>query len=130
MTSAGAPAPRDSKRFEAVPEFTFDDSRGGQLSRADLLDSPWIGVPFFLECTGPCPSITRDVRERLYPALEGTGVKLVSFSLDPERDTPEALDAYARTLDIDRERWLFVSAPEEELHARLRSHGAAGARSA
>lgn len=113
VTSAGAPAPRDSKRFEAVPDFTFDDSRGGQLSRADLLDSPWIGVPFFLECTGPCPSITRDIRERLYPALEGTGVKLVSFSLDPERDTPEALDAYARTLDIDRERWLFVSAPEE-----------------
>ena len=100
-------------RFEAVPDFTFDDSRGGQLSKEDLSGTPWIGVPFFLECTGPCPSITRDIRERLYPELEGTGVRLVSFSLDPERDTPEALDAYARTLDIDRERWLFVSAPEE-----------------
>ncbi|MEC8511827.1 MAG: DUF420 domain-containing protein [Planctomycetota bacterium] len=113
VTSEGAPAPRDPKRFEALPDFTFDDSRGGQLSKADLLGEPWIGVPFFLECTGPCPSITRDIRERLYPVLEGTGVKLVSFSLDPERDTPEALDAYARTLDVDRDRWLFVSAPEE-----------------
>ena len=60
-------------RFEAVPDFTFDDSRGGQLSKEDLSGTPWIGVPFFLECTGPCPSITRDIRERLYPELEGTG---------------------------------------------------------
>ena len=95
VTSVGAPAPRDPMRFEAVPDFTFDDSRGGQLSKEDLSGTPWIGVPFFLECTGPCPSITRDIRERLYPELEGTGVRLVSFSLDPERDTPEALDAYA-----------------------------------
>lgn len=113
VTSEGAPSPRDPMRFEAVPDFTFDDSRGGQLSKEDLSGAPWIGVPFFLECTGPCPSITRDIRERLYPELEGTEVRLVSFSLDPERDAPEALDAYASTLDIDRERWLFVSAPEE-----------------
>lgn len=113
VTSAGAPSPRDPARFEAVPDFTFDDSRGGELSKADLEGRVWIGVPFFLECTGPCPSITRDILERLYPELEGTDVTIVSFSLDPERDTPEALDAYAKTLEIDRDRWLFVSASEE-----------------
>lgn len=113
VTSAGAPAPRDPRRFDPVPAFTFDDSRGGTLSLADLAGRTWVGVPFFLECTGPCPSITRDIRERLYPELEGTDVLIVSFSLDPERDTPEALDEYAKTLEIDRDRWLFVSTAEE-----------------
>ena len=117
-TSAGAPAPESETRFDSVPGFSFADSRGGTLSKTDLDGTPWIGVPFFLRCTGPCPSITRDIRERLYDRLDGTGIRIVSFSLDPERDTREALSAYADTLDIDRDRWLFVSAESEEaMHA-------------
>lgn len=121
VTSAGAPAPRSALRFDEVGDFTFQDSRGGTLSRADLLGAPWIGVPFFITCTGPCPSITRDIRAKLYVELEGTGVRIVSFSLDPERDTTEALDEYAKTLDIDRDRWLFVSASKEsDMHDFVR----------
>lgn len=121
VTSAGSPAPRDPARFEEVPDFAFEDSRGGTLTRADLAGRTWIGVPFFLECTGPCPSITRDIARRLYPELEGTDVLLVSFSLDPERDTRETLDIYAAGLGIDRDRWLFVSAPKEtDMHDFVR----------
>lgn len=121
VTSAGAPAPRSAQRFDEVGDFTFQDSRGGTLSKADLVGAPWIGVPFFITCTGPCPSITRDIRAKLYGELEGTGVRIVSFSLDPERDTPEALDEYAKSLDIDRDRWLFVSAPKEsDMHDFVR----------
>jgi len=121
VTSAGAPAPRSPQRFDEVSDFTFQDSRGGTLSKEDLLGTPWIGVPFFLKCTGPCPSITRDIRAKLYGDLEGTDVRIVSFSLDPERDTPEALDEYAETLDIDRSRWLFVSAgAESDMHDFVR----------
>lgn len=121
VTSSGSPAPRDPVRFEEVPDFAFEDSRGGTLNKEDLAGRTWIGVPFFLECTGPCPSITRDIASRLYPELEGTDVLIVSFSLDPERDTRETLDAYAQTLGIDRDRWLFLSAPKEtDMHDFVR----------
>ncbi|MEO1697077.1 MAG: DUF420 domain-containing protein [Planctomycetota bacterium] len=113
-TSSGAPAPSSDARFERVPDFAFARAGGGELTRADLEGTTWIAVPFFLRCAGPCPSITRDVAERIYPALEGTGVRIVSFSIDPAFDTPEKLAAYAEGLDVSLDRWSFVSAPDEE----------------
>jgi protein SCO1/2/putative membrane protein len=90
------------------------------VTRADLAGQPWIAVPFFVRCTGPCPSITRDIAERLMPLLEGTPIKVVSFSLDPEVDTAEALDEYARAFGAENDRWLFVRGDsEEEMHRFL-----------
>ena len=121
LTSGAAPAPDAAGRFGEVPDFTFEDSRGGKLSKADLLGAPWIAVPFFLRCTGPCPSITRDIRARLHDQLEGTSIRIVSFSIDPEIDTPEELKAYAESIGVDPERWLFVrSATEAEMHAFIK----------
>ncbi|WP_145196269.1 DUF420 domain-containing protein [Planctomycetes bacterium Poly30] len=121
FTSAGAPAPDSADRFGEVPEFQFEDSRGGTLSKKDLLGAPWIAVPFFLRCTGPCPSITRDIRARLHDEFQGTPVRIVSFSIDPEIDTPEELRAYADSIEADPERWLFVrSRTEFEMHDFIR----------
>jgi uncharacterized membrane protein YozB (DUF420 family)/cytochrome oxidase Cu insertion factor (SCO1/SenC/PrrC family) len=121
FTSGAAPAPDSDGRFGDVPDFTFEDSRGGTLSKADLLGAPWIAVPFFLRCTGPCPSITRDIRAKLHDQLDGTPIRIVSFSIDPEIDTPEELRAYAESIDVDPERWLFVrSETEAEMHAFIK----------
>ena len=120
--SAGAPAPDSADRFGDVPDFQFEDSRGGMLSKKDLLGAPWIAVPFFLRCTGPCPSITRDIRARLHDEFEGTPIRIVSFSIDPEIDTPGELREYADSIGADADRWLFVrSKTELEMHSFIRA---------
>ena len=110
----GAPPADSDDRFGPVLDFSFDDSRGGTFALADLKGQPWVGVPFFLRCTGPCPSITRDIREHLHDQLDGTDIKIVSFSLDPEIDTADALASYAESIDVDPDRWIFLSAETEE----------------
>jgi len=108
-------------RFTEVPDFRFTERSGRSVTLADLLGAPWIGVPFFVRCTGPCPGVTSDLRARLYEQLEGSGVRIVSFSVDPQLDSPEALSVYADQFDIDSERWLFLTADDEEvMHAFLR----------
>ena len=44
-------------------------------------------------------------------------VKIVSFSVDPERDTPADLKQYAEMFGIDTKNWKFVTGPEPELRA-------------
>lgn len=44
------------------------------------------------------------------------GVVLVSFTLDPENDTPEELRQYAADHGADPERWLFLTGPEKTIH--------------
>jgi len=112
--STGAPAPSSEDRFGPVPRFEFEAAGGGTVSRESLKGEVWIGVPFFLRCTGPCPSITRDLLERVYPELEGTGIRLVSFSIDPEFDTPAELASYMEDIGVDAARWSFLSTDEEE----------------
>ncbi len=46
-------------------------------------------------------------------------VRLVSISVDPEHDTPEVLDAYARRMGA-REHWLFLTGPRDAVAALLR----------
>jgi protein SCO1/2 len=112
--SGGSPAPESADRFGPVPEFQFVEAGGRTVSRADLLGAPWIAVPFFVKCTGPCPSITTDLRKRLHDALAGTPVRIVSFSLDPTLDTPAELAEYRKQREIDADRWWFLTAEDEE----------------
>ncbi|MCH7812911.1 MAG: SCO family protein, partial [Planctomycetes bacterium] len=44
-------------------------------------------------------------------------VRLVSFSVDPERDTPRVLRRYAERYGADPERWLFLTGDEALIRA-------------
>lgn len=48
------------------------------------------------------------------------GVKLVSFTVDPEHDTPEVLAAYGKRYQAEPERWHFLTGPRETIHGLSR----------
>ncbi len=106
------PEPSSATRFGPIASFEFTDSQGRTVSDQDLLGAPWVAVPFFVRCSGPCPNITTDLRSRVYDALAKTNAKIVSFSIDPNFDNPKALADYAERFGIDTERWLFLTGDE------------------
>lgn len=65
-----------------------------------------------------CPSICPKVMKEMYKIYEAVGndpqVKLVSFTIDPKRDTPQTLKIYADNLGVDQNRWWFLSGDKEE----------------
>jgi len=48
--------------------------------------------------------------------LEGTGVRFLSISIDPERDTPEVLREFASRFEADHTRWAFLTGEPEVVH--------------
>ena len=46
-------------------------------------------------------------------------VRLVSFSVDPANDTPEALRAYAERFGAEHGRWLFVTGDRGALYTLI-----------
>jgi protein SCO1/2/putative membrane protein len=67
-----------------------------------------------------CPNITRQMA-RAQELLEGTDARLVSFSVDPEHDTPEVLRAYADAVaGADPERWWFLTGDQEAIYELIR----------
>lgn len=98
-----------------VPDFSLIERSGRAVSLADLKGQVWVADFVFTHCAGPCPLLSRRMQSLQEPLADHTGVRLVSFSVDPERDTPEVLADYAKRYGAG-ERWLFLTGEKEPLY--------------
>jgi cytochrome oxidase Cu insertion factor (SCO1/SenC/PrrC family) len=105
--------------FGEVAPFTLTERSGASVRREDLLGEPWVACCIFTRCTGPCPAVTDNMR-KLQERLKGTRAKLVSFSVDPEWDTPDVLKAYASKSGADPKRWLFLTGATADIDSVIR----------
>jgi cytochrome oxidase Cu insertion factor (SCO1/SenC/PrrC family) len=103
-------------RGPALPAFELTERSGREVTLADLAGRTWVLDFVFSTCTGPCPRMSAGM-EVLQGELADTGVRLVSVSVDPERDTPEVLSAYADLYSADPERWWFLTGEREQVGA-------------
>ena len=94
--------------FGIVPPFQLIDQNNQPFGSAQLLGKIWVADFIYTTCPGPCPMISSRMSEMQKP-LEKTDVQLVSFSVDPEKDTPEVLRTYAEKLHARDERWKFLT---------------------
>jgi protein SCO1/2 len=93
-----------------VPAFALTDQDGERLGSAALRGKVWIAAFMFTRCPTICPRITRRMRElQIEAAGRKLGITLVSFSVDPENDTPEVLRAYAQKYGVDPASWRFLT---------------------
>lgn len=51
----------------------------------------------------------------LQSKFKGKPIKLVSISVDPDVDTPEVLSEYAKNFNADKDRWLFLTGPLDDV---------------
>lgn len=95
-----------------VQQFTLVDSAGSEFNSHSLLGKPWVMNVFFTSCKGPCPRTSAELvrLQREVPQLHA-----VSISVDPQTDTPEVLEEYARKLGGDVSRWHLLTGQEGEL---------------
>jgi protein SCO1/2 len=94
----------------ALPGFLLTDQHGREVRLNHLAGSPWIADFIFTRCPGPCPLMSRKMAE-LAPRLP-PGVRRVSFTVDPDYDTPEVLAAYAGRFGAGPD-WLFLTGPRD-----------------
>jgi len=96
-----------------VPYFELTAETGQQFDSRSLDGRVWVANFIFTNCDGPCPLMSRHMRNL---QTQAPRIKLVSFSVDPARDTPAALAAYAGRLKADSSRWSFLTGDQPRLH--------------
>jgi protein SCO1 len=95
-----------------VPEFTLTEASGEKIALADLRGKPWVADLIFTSCAGVCPRMTQSMAALRKSTTDVPGLRFVSFSVDPETDTPEVLREYAARFVDDRSGWLFLTGDE------------------
>ena len=100
-----------------VPDFTLTDQSDHEFKSADALKHKvWIGDFVFTHCPGPCPMMTSMLRKIQDALGDDPDIRLVSFTVDPARDTPEVLDAYARQFKAREGFWFFLTGSQDALN--------------
>jgi len=104
----------------AVPDFAFTDQTGAPVRSADLRGRVHVAHFIFTRCPSVCPTTTLKM-ERLAERLAGRGdaIHFLSFSVDPEHDTPPVLAAFAARFHADPARWKFLTGPPDAVRAAV-----------
>jgi protein SCO1/2 len=99
-----------------APDFAFVDQRGRPTTARDLVGRVWIADFIYTQCTSACPLLSAKL-VLLQRQLPDARLGFVSFSVDPEHDTPQVLEAYAREWSPNDTRWSLLSTDPKGLAA-------------
>jgi protein SCO1/2 len=115
LTGWGAKPLEGLSRYGAVPEFSLIERSGKAITLANLRGMIWVADFIYTTCTDTCPLQTAEMGKLQEGWKDNPGLKLVSFSVDPEKDTAEVLSRYADRYHADSQRWLFLTGAKEEI---------------
>ncbi len=105
-----------------VGDFAFTERSGKTVRRDDLKGKVWIASFIMTYCQdGKCPAVTQTMQKLQAGLGQRDDVVLVTFSVDPERDSLDQLRDYADSFGADRDRWLFLRGDPEEIDALLKT---------
>jgi protein SCO1/2 len=111
---------RTVSSYGRVPVFELINQYGQRFGSTQLLGKIWIADFIYTTCPGPCPMISSRMSELQKP-LEKTDVHLVSFTVDPARDTPQILRGYAEKLQAEPDRWDFLTGSQSAIYGLSRN---------
>ena len=92
------------------------DSHGQRFDSADLAGKVWIADFIYTNCPAECPMMTARMQHVAKQLTGKTDVRLVSISVDPARDSPEALNNFARRFGGPTNQWFFLTGSPATIH--------------
>jgi protein SCO1/2 len=101
--------------YGQVPRFTLTSQTGRQFDSSALAGKVWVADFIFTTCPGPCPRMSSQMHAIANEVRQLPNVRFVSFTVDPDHDTPEVLAAYAKNFHAD-DRWYFLTGAQPALH--------------
>lgn len=110
--------------WHKVSNFHLVNQLGDTVSLDDLKGKVIVADFFFTHCPSICPTLTRNMK-RIQEALklkdettlgDTTFVQLLSFSVDPERDSAVQLKKYADKFGVNHDVWWMLTGDKKAIY--------------
>ena len=110
LSACGGGENIETTMSEEVPDFEFTTQDNDTMTTDDLKGTYWVADFVFTNCTTVCLPMTSNMAY-LQDLIneEGLDIQLVSFSVDPDYDSPEVLTEYAEDNGADLDNWTFLT---------------------
>jgi protein SCO1/2 len=106
--------------YGEVPEFSLIDHHGQEINLEKLKGSVFVADFFFTSCAGICPRMTEQMTRVQEAFKDEQRVKLVSFTVDPERDSVWVLSEYAKGWGAIDGKWFFITGEKKKIYELAR----------
>ena len=109
----------DLPRYGPSPAFRLVGADAKPYDSALLKGKVWVASFVYSTCKNSCPMLGVQMRRLSESIPAADGFRMVSITVDPERDTPARLAKYAKELGASDPRWSFLSGGKKELKALI-----------
>jgi len=106
--------------YGSLPDFALVERSGRPVRRLDLEGKIWVASFIFTNCSDECPLMTAEMARLQADVAPMPDLRLVSITVDPERDSAAVLSQYAERFTADPERWLFLTGDKEAIYRLAR----------
>lgn len=102
--------------FHQIPDFEYTNQNGKTVSKKDVLGRVFVADFFFSTCPTICPKMTSQMKRLQVLTADIEELHFLSFTINPENDTPEVLLEYANQYGVDLKNWDFLTGDEAATH--------------
>lgn len=94
--------------YHVIPNGRFETQSGDTIELDSLRGNIYVADFFFASCPGICPKMSNSLERVQQAFIKDPNFKIVSFTVDPERDTVNVLRRYASDHDAVAGKWYFL----------------------
>jgi protein SCO1/2 len=103
-----------------VKPFTFTNQDGKLISEKNVEGKVYVAEYFFTTCTGICPILNGNMKNIYNRYKDEPDFLILSHTCDPETDSVGRLKQYSDSLQVDHNKWLFLTGSKENLYNAAR----------
>ena len=105
----------EPNRYLKIEPFNLWNQNGQRIQESLVKDKITVVEFFFSTCKTICPVMNRQLK-KVYQSLSDPNVLFLSFTVDPETDTPEQLSRYKKQLEITDQGWQFITGSKKNIY--------------
>jgi protein SCO1 len=106
--------------YHSIPDFELTNQFAEGFAMSELDDNIIIAGFIFTRCPVECPIMTSNMRLLQDHFRDLPVFHLLSFTVNPEYDSPDVLLEYANTYDVNHDKWTFLTGDKEKIYRLAR----------
>lgn len=104
-----------------IPFFEMIDTHGSLFGSENLKGKIWVADFIFTTCAGPCPIMSTEMSGIHKAFIDDKNIQTVTYTVNPDYDTPKVLAQYAKRYNADTGQWHFLHAPIEDVQSIIKN---------
>lgn len=103
--------------YHTIDNFKLQNQNGDSVTLKDFEGKLLLVNFFFAKCETVCPAMNQFIAQHIYHEFEkDSDIRFISFSVDPENDSPKVLLQYANSFRAQYPQWQFLTGSKHKIY--------------